>query len=141
MVSKNVVYRYLGLLIESVDRIIRMDVNLDMITGDEDIQDLLDRRMEKAIEACISIAAHFVYDLKLGKRETSAGLFEKLAEKKIISKKLALKMGEAVGLRNILVHKYTEFDYRIAYKDLGNDLGVLREFAKRVKGFLESNRV
>lgn len=68
-------------------------------------------------------------------------MFKKLADKKIIFEKLALKMGEAVGLRNIIVHKYTEFDYRIAYKDLNSDVESLKEFAKKVKGFLERSGV
>ncbi len=138
MVDKNIVYKYLSSLEENLRRIRRMDFTFDMITGDEDVQDLLDRRMQKAIEACIDIAAHLVSALSLGKSETARGLFPLLAKKGIIDKKLSQRLEKAVGFRNILVHDYTELDYRLAYSDLEDKLKDLESFAKSIHQFIES---
>ncbi|HUW21569.1 MAG TPA: HepT-like ribonuclease domain-containing protein [Candidatus Bathyarchaeia archaeon] len=71
MVDKDMIYRYLGNLEESLKRIENMDVTFEMILGNEDIQDLLDRRMQKAIEACLDIAAHLVASEKLGQAKSA----------------------------------------------------------------------
>lgn len=137
MVAKDTVYKYLESLEESLRRIQEMDVTLDMVLGDEDIQDLLDRRMQKAIEATVDIAAHFVASQNLGQAENSADLFFLLAKKGIISPKLAERLAKAIGFRNIIVHEYTTIDYQLAYGDLDKKLTDLQDFALAIKKFLE----
>ena len=136
MVDKNVVYHYLESLENSISKMRNMDLTPDMITGDEDIQDLLDRRMQKAIEACIDIAAHIVAAEKLGQAETSGSLFQLLAKHKIIPNELAQKLEMAVGLRNIIVHEYTQIDYQLAYSNLEEKLTDLENFARNIKNYL-----
>ena len=141
MVNKNIVYRYLESLEESISRIRNMDLTLEMITGDEDVQDLLDRRMQKAIEACVDIAGHIVAANKLGRAETSGSLFQLLAKHKIISPELAQKLERAVGLRNIIIHEYTQIDYQLAYSNLEEKLGDLEAFARQIKNYLEEKNL
>ncbi len=95
-----------------------MDFTFDMVLGDEDIQDLLDRRMQKAIESCIDIAAHLVASEKLGQAESAGSLFPLLVKGKIIPQKLAVQLSKAVGFRNLIIHKYVDIDYQLAYSDL-----------------------
>ena len=127
----------LDYLQDSINRIERMDLTIDMILGDEDIQDLIDRRMQKTVETCIDIATHLIAALKLPRRETAGDAFELLGREKIISPKLAKKMAGASGLRNVIVHGYRDMDYRLAYTDLDDKLNDLRQFAKEVWKFLE----
>ena len=136
MVDKNIVYRYLESLEDSISRIRNMDLTPEMITGDEDIQDLLDRRMQKAIEACIDIAGHVVAANKLGRAEISGSLFQILAKHKIIPQKLGQNLEKVVGLRNIIVHEYTQIDYQLAYSNLEEKLADLEAFAKQIKNYL-----
>jgi len=100
MVDKNIIYCYLQELEESLKRIEGMDVTFDMILGDEDIQDLLDRRMQKAVEAVIDIAAHIVASAKLGQPKSAGDLFVILAKAKILDQKLSQRLTQAVGFRN-----------------------------------------
>lgn len=137
MVNKEIIYKYLASLEESLRRIRKMDFTFDMITGDEDVQDLLDRRMQKAIEACIDISAHLVSSLNLGRSETAKGLFPLLAKNRIIDQNLSKRLEKAVSFRNILVHEYTEIDYKLAYSDLEEKLKDLEAFAKAVHKFIE----
>ena len=133
MADKNIVYKHLQILEESIDRIRDMDFTFDMVLGDEDIQDLLDRRMQKAIESAIDIAANIVAGEKLGQAETAGELFLLLGKKNILTKELAEKLAKAVGFRNILVHEYADIDYELAYRDLDSNLLDLEFFAKAVK--------
>lgn len=133
MVNKQILYKYLNSLEESLVRIEKMDFTFDMILGDEDVQDLLDRRMQKAIESCINIAAHIVASEKLGQPQSAGDLFSILEKNKMISTNIAHALQKAVSFRNIVVHKYTDVDYRIAYSDLDKKLKDLQKFAGEVK--------
>jgi len=137
MPSNSTLKALLDYLQDSINRIERMDLTIDMILGDEDIQDLIDRRMQKTVETCIGIATHLIAALKLSRQETAGDAFELLGRENIINKSLARKMGGASGLRNVIVHGYREMDYRLAYTDLDDKLNDLREFAKQIYEFLE----
>lgn len=113
------------------------DVNLEQILEDEDIQAILDRRMQVAIEICIDLATHLIAGLDLPRQERSTDAFMVLGDKGIISKELAEKMAKAAGFRNILVHEYIRIDYELAYSDLDQKLQDLKNFGKEVLEFLE----
>lgn len=136
MENKEIVLQYLHSLEDSLRRIRHMDFTIDMVFGDEDTQDLLDRRMQKAIEACIDIAVHVASQLKLPRQEKVSDVFKILAIHKVIDIKLAEKLRGATGFRNILVHEYTEVDYRLAYSDLESKLQDLEAFAYQINQFL-----
>ena len=120
-------------------KIERMDLTMDMIFGDEDIQDLIDRRMQVALEICIDIATHMVVGLDLPRKEKAADAFSLLSQSKVIDSELADKMIGEVGLRNILVHEYAQIDYHLAYHDLKEKLADLRSFAKEIGVYINSS--
>jgi len=135
--DKNLLYSLISNLKETVEKIERMDLTTDMITGDEDIQDLIDRRMQKAIEICIDISAHLAASLNLPRKEKASDVLLLLSENKIIGADLAGKIARAVGLRNIIIHEYAKIDYQLAYSDLPTKLEDLRRFAGEIISFLE----
>ncbi len=137
MENKNIIYNYLASLEESVRRIKNMDFTFDMILGDEDVQDLLDRRMQKAIESCIDIVIHLASQLQLPRREKASDIFLLLASHKVIDANLANKLKQAVGFRNILVHEYTDVDYTLAYSDIDKKLEDLETFAYQIRAYLQ----
>jgi uncharacterized protein YutE (UPF0331/DUF86 family) len=136
-IDKELIYKLLENLKEAILKIEKMDVTFDMISADEDIQDLLDRRMQVAIEVCIDIAAHLSASLSLQRKERASDMFLLLTDNKILSKDTAVKMAGASGLRNIIVHEYTDIDYKLAYSDLDDKLDDLRTFASEVLDFLK----
>lgn len=140
MEQTELIYKYLSSLEDSIRRIKRMDFTFDMILGDEDIQDLLDRRMQKAVESCIDIAIHLASQLNLPRREKASDIFILLTKNNIITSELAEKLKQAVGFRNILVHEYTEIDYTLAYTDLNKKLTDLETFAYQIKEFLNKEK-
>lgn len=136
MEDKKLIYKYLHSLEDNLRRIRHMNFTVDIILGDEDMQDLLDRRMQKAIEAAIDIAIHLASQLRLPSQEKASDVFKILAQNKIIDKQLAQRLKGAVGFRNILVHEYTEVDYHLAYSDLNSKLKDLEDFAYQIKDFI-----
>lgn len=112
---------------------------MDMISGDEDIQDLLDRRMQVALEICIDIAAHMIAGLDLPRKEKATDAFSLLSQNDILDSELADKMIGVVGLRNILVHEYAQIDYHLAYHDLKEKIADLRSFARWIGIYIDSS--
>lgn len=113
------------------------DVTMEQILEDEDIQAILDRKMQLSIESCIDIAAHIVAGLNLQRKERAGDAFLTLGKKGVIAKELSEKLAHAVGFRNILVHEYLEIDYQLAYADLDQKLLDLKQFGNEVLDFLE----
>src|SRR3989344_6187597 len=89
----------------------------------------IERLLQISVEAVIDICYIIVSGLKLGVPSDEDVLFEKLAEKKIISNKLTNTLREMKGLRNILVHKYAHVKDERVYENLDNleDFNVFKE--------------
>lgn len=121
----------------SISRMENMDVTLENILDNDDIQDIVDRRMQIAIESCIDIATHLAAGLDLERKERASDVFLLLSKHKVISDETSQRLAGAVGLRNILVHEYADIDYKLAYKDLKEKLQDLKNFAKEVISFTE----
>lgn len=136
-IDRNIITAKLDELKTAIRKIENMDLTLEIILEDEDIQDLVDRRMQMAIESCIDIATHLTAGLELPRKEYASDIFLLLGKNDILSKDIARKMAGATGLRNILVHEYADVDYKLAYSDLKDKLKDLKTFAREVLGFLE----
>ncbi len=139
MINKILLEKKINYLKEEINKIESMDFTMEDVLENEDIQDILDRRMQKAIESCIDIAAHIAAGLELPRKEYASDIFLLLGKRGIISKRTANKFPAIVGLRNILVHEYTEIDYKLAYSDLSQKLNDLKRFSKEVLLFLQRN--
>ncbi len=67
---------------------------------------------------------------------TSAQAFAVLAERGVIDPGLAQRLQRAVGFRNVLVHEYTELDWKIVIQVLRTGTKDLAEFGKAVLGLI-----
>lgn len=140
LLDKTLVEKKLNLLKHEINKIENMDITLERILDDEDVQDMLDRRMERAIESCIDVSTHLAAGLELPRQEYAADIFLILGKKKIISPEVAEKFTSVVGFRNILVHEYVDIDYKLAYSSLADKLKDLKQFAREVLEFLERKK-
>lgn len=136
-INKNLVGKKLDFLNRHLSAIERMEFNEQGFVADEDIHDLIIFRLQQAVETCIDIANHLVNSLDLPRKETAKDLFLLLGERKLISPKLAAKMGRATDFRNRVVHGYNDFDYRLLFKDYKEDVADLRQFGKEIFKLLE----
>lgn len=115
----------------------RKPASIKALAADEDMQDILTRNLELAIQSCIDIAFHLCG--AHGKVPTTASdAFAELAKLELIERGLAQRLQRAVGFRNVLVHEYTEVDWKIVMRVIRTDTGDLAAFGKAILKMLEN---
>lgn len=98
------------------------------VTSDVHLQLEVERALQVSIQICIDIGAHLVSELGLKPAEDYQGVFASLGAHGTIDSDLADRLGDAAGLRNLLVHDYGEIDHARLWDSLG-ELDDLRAFA------------
>lgn len=109
----------------------KQGVALDEYRGDRDLQDIVERRFEKAIQASLDIASHIVASRATREPSSYRDVFQVLAEEGVLDPELTGTMGELAGFRNVLAHDYAEIDHDRVHDHLG-DLEPFRLFAQAV---------
>ncbi|MCX9013602.1 MAG: DUF86 domain-containing protein [Candidatus Methanoperedens sp.] len=89
------------------------------------------------IEACIDIAYHIVAAKGLGRAEDYREIFSILGKRGILDQKLASRLGDVAGFRNLLVHRYGEIDNLRVLEIINSELGDVLEFEQAVLQYLE----
>lgn len=120
-----------------IQRIEEMDLSEDQFLTNVDHQDLLTFRLQQAVETAIDVASHIISASNLEKPETARSSFEVLAQKKIISKKIADNLTFAVSFRNLAVHGYDKFDFKKLFYDYKKDLKDLKSFIEEILDYLK----
>ena len=93
------------------------------------------------VEASTSLGIHLLEAEGGRAPETYGEVFNKMAERDIISWEVAEGMRKLVGLRNLVVHRYWEVDDgRIYDEGRGSGLEVIRRFIEEVEAYLASRR-
>lgn len=100
-------------------------------------QDSIFMNLERACQAAIDLAMHWVRKKKLGVPKDSRAAFDLLEKAKILPSDLADAMKRMVGFRNIAVHQYREIDLKIVEDVVKNRLGDFEKFARVVFGLVE----
>lgn len=101
----------------------------DGYLGDPDLQTLVERALQIAIQACIDIGAHLVAVWGYGVPDDYADVFTRLSERAGLDRELAERLKEATGQRNMLVHVYLEIDHTKIWDKL-SEVDDLRAFAR-----------
>ena len=126
-------------LVELSRRLMRIEfkrpASLKALSADEDLQDILARNLEVAIQNCIDIALHLCA-AHGSVPATASEAFAVLARIGLLEVGLAQRLQRAVGFRNVLVHEYTEVDWKIVMQVLRTGTKDLGEFWKAVVGLL-----
>lgn len=137
--DQNTLSKLLEFLHELIEELEEKEIDLELLT-DSDQMYAIEHRLQLAIESTLNITEHIISGLGLGIAETGREVFLKLGEKGIIDKQLAKTLGNAVGLRNVLVHNYLEVDLNEVVKSATVGLDDLREFAKQINSFLAKQK-
>ena len=128
MPDKDIVLAKVATIQKCLDRI-RDVTGLDPESlEDIDKQDIFVLNLQRAIQACIDLAAHAISCENLGLPERIRDNFIILKEKGIIDVELASKMVKMTGFRNIAVHNYQILDLGILKSILANNLKDIEEF-------------
>ena len=103
--------------------------SLNELMADRDVQDILAKNIESAVQVCLDIAAH-VCAARGRAIEKASDAFGVLSDLGLIQGELAAKLVKAVGFRNVSVHRYIEPDWAIVMQIVESGLADLKEFAR-----------
>lgn len=92
-------------------------------------QDSIILNLQRACEAAIALAMHWVSENGWGIPATSREAFDFLADHGAIEASLASRLKAMVGFRNIAIHDYQKMNLEILKEIITKHLGDLTEFA------------
>lgn len=109
---------------------------------DEMELDVKERRfIEHTLQVCIQaaqdVASHVVSEQRLGEPSTNQALFALLAGAGWLERETAAALRAAVGLRNVLVHGYSDVDPRIVRNVLEEHLVDIEAFVRQIRARVE----
>lgn len=81
-----------------------------------------------ALQECIDLAAHWVADAGWGVPDDAGSTFDELADRGALSRELADRLREGVGLRNRIAHGYALLDYGRVQAEALTGIPALRSF-------------
>ena len=103
-----------------------------------DVQAIVERRLQTAIESCLNIGNHLIARLGLRAPQDYGDVFRILREAHILPLELAQAMVDMARFRNLLVHLYWQLDYERIYDSLQDRLASLEAFASHIGRWLQS---
>jgi uncharacterized protein YutE (UPF0331/DUF86 family) len=104
------------------------------------LQDTIALNLQRAIQLCVDLAAHFIADTAARAPSTMTENFEILKDLNVTGSELATRLTKAVGFRNIAVHSYQDIDWKIVFHICRDNLDDFRTFAKSVAARIKPNR-
>lgn len=137
MVDVATVRRILNSLNEALEHLkSKQDVSLEEYKKDRDIQAIVERRLETAIQACIDIGNHIVSQQNWDSPSDYSEIFSILAEHHVLSEKQRDRLIRMVGFRNVLIHEYRDILLDKVYDILENRLSDFYDFAQAILEYL-----
>ncbi|MGY4707038.1 type VII toxin-antitoxin system HepT family RNase toxin [Candidatus Bipolaricaulota sp. J31] len=112
-------------------------VPLEVYLGSRDLQSIVERRLQTAIESAINIGNHIIARLGLRAPQDYADVFQILKDAGVISADVASRMMDMARFRNLLVHVYWELDHKRVHETLERRIRTLEDFAESIARWLE----
>lgn len=105
------------------------DIPLDRYVEDRDLQDIVERNFELAIQACVDLGLHLLADEPSAPPETNREVFRELRRLDVLDADLSERLEEMAGFRNVLAHEYADVLPELVHENLAR-LDDLREFVE-----------
>jgi len=120
MIRREFVQRKLQLIAEDLERLVRFkDETLESLTADDLKLAAVERLLERIVMRAIDINEHLISELASGEgrttRLTYRDTFLMLADVGVYPREFAEQIARSAGLRNILVHDYSDVDREIVH--------------------------
>src|SRR5499433_1038691 len=97
-----------------------------------DVQAIVERRLQTAIESCLNIGNHLIARLGLRPPQDYGDVFRILRDASILHSECAEAMVDMARCRNLLVHLSWQLDYEHMYDSLQGCLASLEAFASHI---------
>lgn len=98
----------------------------------QDVQDIVELNLQRAVQAALDLAGHVVATEGLGLPAKLAENFTLLERQGLIPPALADHLRRMAGFRNIAVHEYADVDPEIVESIVEHRLGDLHELSRRI---------
>jgi uncharacterized protein YutE (UPF0331/DUF86 family) len=133
MVDRDVLARRILTLNEAIGHLRASNAgDEDRLRNEAMLRAAAERWVQIAIEACIDLAFHVIADRGLPAPPSGRAAFQALAMERLIEPSLAERLGNAVSMRNVLVHDYVAVDLVILSRAVREDLVDLESFASAI---------
>lgn len=106
--------------------------SLDEYLDDENLQAIVERRLQLSIQVCMDIASYLIAQLGLRSPDEPENVFVVLGREGILSPELANRLVGMVRFRNILVHDYLDIDSGIVHTHLSDEIDDFDQFAQEI---------
>lgn len=137
MVESETVRSLLDTVERRVGRLERAsDVPLEEYLDDRDLQDIVERNFELAIQACVDLGLHLLADEPTPPPDANRAVFDALLREDLIEEELAGRLERMAGFRNVLAHEYASVDPELVHEHLDR-LDDLRQFVEALVPELE----
>ena len=112
---------------------------LEDYLDDRDLQDVVERNFELAIQAAIDLGLHLLADRPHPLPETNRAVFHALAREGFLDEELAASLSSMAGFRNVLAHEYPELLPELVHANLER-LDEIRDYVKVLLPHLRPGR-
>ena len=114
-------------------------------TDKEILSDLLklhtaERLLQLIVDTIIDINQHFIRELNLQIGDDFQSTFYALKDNKILSENFANKIAPAVGLRNMIVHRYEKLDKALFIALLRKNYADFKLYLKYINDYLKTKK-
>jgi len=133
MTRQEIIIAKISHIQESLGRLeSKQNITFQGFSKDRDIQDIVLLNLQIAIQGCIDIASHIISDNNWGVPGSLSGLFDILAEEKVIKNDTKEIMRSMAGFRNLIVHEYAGLDMQKIYTIYTTRLSDFTDFLKEI---------
>ena len=112
-------------------------ISAEELEENYELRSAIERNLELALESMLDIGEILISEKGFEKPEDYKSVMLILGKEGVLPKVFAEKLVPAVGVRNILVHMYTEVDVKKICEFLQENLGDFDEFAKHIANYLK----
>jgi uncharacterized protein YutE (UPF0331/DUF86 family) len=139
MVDAEIVARRLLVLNDAIQQLSSRANSIDpqRLQSDPLLRAATERWLQVAIEVCVDLAYHLIADRGWKPADSARSAFGRLSEHGVLPAELARDLALAAGLRNVLVHEYTDLDLAIVSRSVHHGLDELRRFGAIIGGLLQ----
>jgi uncharacterized protein YutE (UPF0331/DUF86 family) len=116
-------------------------VSFDEYLGDFRQQLIVERLLQLMVEAATDINTYLLVQLHQVSPATYFDSFIEAGRQGIITPKLAAKLAQSAGMRNILVHQYKDIDNRIVFDAIPKALEQYPLYVQQITAYIDSLEV
>jgi uncharacterized protein YutE (UPF0331/DUF86 family) len=124
-----------------ISELVRLDEgDVDQFSQNSPEMWAVERGLQLGAEILLDIGNHVLVAEYGVSSPDYGGIFDRLADRKVISRSLATRLGGLAGFRNILVHDYLDLDRERVLANLHRAPQEFSEFIREIRSWLDTSR-